>query len=375
MYVACILGAGGIGSAVSVLLRQLYGPKVDIYIGDIRMDACHQAKEWILSSGDVDGEVHCFDMNEDWVTQLNAANVNIVLDCLPGKMAPKMAKVALGWNAHYVNLTEYVAETKEIMAMAEGAQSAFGLQSGVAPGFVNVLGKKLFEEFCSEYHVQKADRLEMRVGALSRNAVAPHFYAFTWSTIGVATEYVKPAEVVRNHEFMTVPSLSERRQILVDGLLLEEDLTSGGAADLPMTYKDRIANIDYKTFRYPGHWEWVDSKLAEIPDGADVIAELENHMLANIPSVEADLIVVYAAVEGKDQKGHLRRIGASYRVEPMKIGAVTLRAIQSTTAAGMAEVARMLLEGDMKGVVLQSSLDAENYLSGPFVSAIYGERR
>ena len=31
----------------------------------------------------------------------------------------------------------------------------------------------------------------MKVGALSTHAHAPHFYGFTWSAIGVATEYVK----------------------------------------------------------------------------------------------------------------------------------------------------------------------------------------
>ena len=94
-------------------------------------------------------------------------------------------RTALRFGAHYVNLTEYVAETKEIMELVKEADTGFGLQSGVAPGFVNVLGKALFEEFCSDYGVDKANALEMRVGALGRNAVAPHFYNFTWSPIGV----------------------------------------------------------------------------------------------------------------------------------------------------------------------------------------------
>ena len=101
----------------------------------------------------------------------------------------------------------------------------------------------------------------MRVGALSRNTFAPHYYAFTWSTIGVATEYIKPAEIVRDHKFQTVSSLTGRRKIMVDGLLLEEDFTSGGAADIPAAFQEQISNIDYKTLRYPGHWEWIDTLL------------------------------------------------------------------------------------------------------------------
>ena len=86
----------------------------------------------------------------------------------------------------------------------------------------------------------KGERIGNARGALGRNAVAPHLQLYLVSS-GVATEYIKPFEVVRNHEFKTMPSLSERRTIWVDGLLLEEDLTSGGAADMPQTYQKQIA--------------------------------------------------------------------------------------------------------------------------------------
>ena len=377
MAVVCIAGAGGIGSAVAVLLRQMYGKPVDVLIGDINTAAIAKATDWITKAGSADGIIEGFDMSEDWQAAFEERNqsIDIILDCLPGRFAPSMAKAALRFGAHYVNLTEYVAETKEIMELVKDADTGFGLQSGVAPGFVNVLGKALFEEFCAEYNVNTASRLEMRVGALGRNAVGPHFYNFTWSPIGVATEYIKPAEVVRDHVFKTVPSLSERRTVWVDGLLLEEDLTSGGAADLPKTYQQQIANIDYKTFRYPGHWAWVDEQVAKLPEGVNVIDALEKQMLSEIAAVEEDLIIVYAAVEGSDSNGVLRRVEASYRVEPIQIGGVTLRAIQSTTAAGMAEVARILLEGNHKGVLLQSQIDPVSYLNGPFAGAIYGTRR
>ena len=374
MFRVCIAGAGGIGRAVAVLLREYGVVKFDIYIGDINPEACQDAKVWIEKSGYHIGFVQPLDMRkEGWHN--NLSEIDLILDCLPGKFAPKMAQIALDLDAHYVNLTEYVAETRQIMSLAKDARTGFGLQSGVAPGFVNVLGKRLFEEFCERHGVEKAKNLEMRVGALSRNAIEPHYYAFTWSTIGVATEYIKPAEIVRNHTFQSVPSLTGRRTVMVDGLLLEEDFTSGGAADIPEAYQAQIANIDYKTLRYPGHWAWVDEVLQRAPAGEAAISFLENEMLKVIPAVEEDLIVVYAAVEGVDKNGQLRRMEASYRVEPIQIGEITLRAIQSTTAAGMAEIARLVLTGKYQGVLLQSQVNAADYLNGPFVRAVYGERR
>ena len=51
MAVVCIAGAGGIGRAVAVLLRHMYGEPVDILIGDINNSARRKAVEWIANAG------------------------------------------------------------------------------------------------------------------------------------------------------------------------------------------------------------------------------------------------------------------------------------------------------------------------------------
>ena len=58
--------------------------------------------------------------------------------------------------------------------------------------------KALFEEFCTEYGVE-TQSLEMRVGALGKMLWVRTFTT-TWSPME-CTEYIKPTEVVRNHEF------------------------------------------------------------------------------------------------------------------------------------------------------------------------------
>jgi hypothetical protein len=37
---------------------------------------------------------------------------DIILDCLPGSQAPRIAEFAKDYELHYANLTEYVAETE-----------------------------------------------------------------------------------------------------------------------------------------------------------------------------------------------------------------------------------------------------------------------
>ncbi|MDI1305570.1 MAG: saccharopine dehydrogenase, partial [bacterium] len=87
-----------------------------------------------------------------------------------------------------------------------------------------------------------------------KHAVAPHYYGFTWSPVGVATEYLEDTIVIRNSIKTTLPSLSERKTVIIDGITYEEDLTSGGAADLPDALSGKVGSLDYKTLRYPGHY-------------------------------------------------------------------------------------------------------------------------
>ena len=85
----------------------------------------------------------------------------------------------------------------------------------------------------------------------------------------------------------------------------------------------------------------------------DKITRLEEIMLSTIPSVEDDIVVIYTAVEGLDSNGVLRILEESFWVDPIEVGNTTLRAIQATTAAGMAKATRILLTSDHKGVLLQ----------------------
>jgi len=367
-----IAGSGGIGRAVALLLRELGELDVDIVLGDANGEQTASAAEFVDNGGTGsidtvvlprDGSSPELKRTLDWA--------DLVLDCLPGGQAPRVAGWCMEHRCHYANLTEYVAETRQILDMARGAETGFALQCGLAPGFVNVLGMQRFRRFCKRFDVLKVDSLKMRVGALTRNAEGPHFYGFTWSPIGVATEYVKDAIVIRDYKPTTVPSLAEIQTLLIDGIAYEEATTSGGAADLPEVLAGKVRHLDYKTLRYPGHWAWVKRQLEAIGDVPDRIQQLEERMQSATPSVSDDTVVIYAAVEGRDGRGGRHRFDEAYKVWPSTFGGQVLRAIQSTTAAGLAECARMLLTEDLRGPLLQSGLDSEDYLNGPYVSAVY----
>ena len=217
------------------------------------------------------------------------------------------------------------------------------------------------------------EKMQMKVGALSKNALAPTHYAFTWSPIGVATEYVKDAIVVRNNQRILVPALSGRNLITIDGVVYEDNFTSGGAANLPSALAHKIKSIDYKTLRYPGHYKWVEKTLNKLPISENRIEKLFHIMLDKIPVVNDDVVIIYASVMGKDGDGFLRSYEKSLKILPMKIGDQTLRAIQSTTASALCEMAFYLLTQNKSGVIYQTDIDKDAFLNGPFVSSVYGK--
>jgi saccharopine dehydrogenase-like NADP-dependent oxidoreductase len=371
-----IAGSGGIGQAAGLILAESKSVDVELFLGDISQNALDTASDFIKEGSTKNTSIESVLMPKEGANDalLSALNkCDVILDCLPGSQAPRLAKMAIDTNCHYANLTEYVAETNEIMEMAKGANKGFALQTGLAPGFINVLACRLYEDFKSLYNSDMLDEMTMKVGALSDHAPSPHFYAFTWSPIGVATEYIKDALVVKDFKTSNIPSLSGAEKIIIDGEMYEDNFTSGGAADLPQAFDGKVKNLHYKTLRHPGHYDWVKSVISGLEDNVTKIKTLEETMLSQIGSVESDNVVIYASVQGKDENGRLRRLEKSYKIYPSKVGNKTLRAIQTTTAAPLVEMAVMMVKGDMQGVILQSQVPCTEFMEGEFVKAVYGK--
>jgi len=373
-YNILIAGAGGIGEAAGLILADNKSIDCTIYIGDRYLHQAEKAANVINTNSGGDSSKGFLFPEEGISDDMKAIleKADIILDCLPGSQAPRLAQYAKDFKCHYANLTEYVKETDMVTEIAKDAETGFILQTGLAPGYINVIAHHLYKKFTKEHGVEVVDNIDMKVGALSKHARAPHFYAFTWSPIGVATEYIKDALVVENFKTSETPSLSATETIIIDGIEYEDDFTSGGAADLPVALAGKVKNLNYKTLRFPGHYDWAKSVIKDTPEGVDKVENLNKLMLDTIPAVEDDVVIVFASVKGKDKNGVLRAIEKSIHVYPSKVGNITLRAIQTTTAAPLCEAALILLSGKHKGAVFQSQIDTDTFLNGPIVSSVYG---
>lgn len=369
-----IAGSGGIGEAAAILLREWASFETEIILGDISEENLVKAKDFVLQNSVKTSKVETVVMARDGSSEaMNAAfeGCDVLLDCAPGAQAPRMARFAKDFKMHYANLTEYVAETDEIINLAKDAETGFILQTGLAPGFINVLAMSLYQKFVADFENEKIEKIGMKVGALTAHAHQPHFYGFTWSPIGVATEYVKPSRVIRDYKITEMPALTDREQIVIGGRIYEADLTSGGAADLPDFFMDKARRLDYKTLRHVGHYAWVDGIIRKFPNDEDLSKNVLAEFLREVPAVEDDFVLVHASVEGFDKQNVRRLIEKAFFVEPLEINGHFLRAIQTTTAAPLLESAMMLLSGKYRGVVLQSQISAQEFLNGSFVSKIY----
>ncbi len=369
-----IAGSGGIGKAVATLLREWARFDVELFLGDISQETLNKTEQFVTHLSQKTSHVGKVLMAKDGINdEMKSAfeDCEILLDCSPGSQAPRMARFAKDFKMHYANLTEYVEETDAVIEIARDADTGFVVQTGLAPGFINVLAVSLYNEFVEKHENEKVERIGMKVGALSTHAHAPHFYGFTWSPIGVATEYVKNARVVRDFERVQLPALSEREEIIINGYAYEADLTSGGAANLPRFFKGKAKNLDYKTLRHPGHYEWVEELVRHLPLDEKLPQNLEDVMLEEVPSVEDDFVIVHSSVDGFDAQGKRRMVEKAFHIKPLEINGHFLRAIQTTTAAPLVECADMLATGKYKGVVMQSDINPKEFLNGNFVSRVY----
>lgn len=369
-----IAGSGGIGEAAALLLREWCEFETTLILGDVQEENLAKARDFVTANSAKTTAVETVLMSPEGVNDAMRSafeRTDVLLDCSPGGQAPKMARFAVDFKMHYANLTEYVAETDKIIEMASGAETGFVLQTGLAPGFINVKAMELYNSFVDKYENDKVESIGMKVGALTAHAHSPHFYGFTWSPIGVATEYVKNSRVIRNFSITERPALSSRETIVIGARTYEADLTSGGAADLPDYFEGKARELDYKTLRYVGHYHWVESIIRKLPKDADLPNRLQAEMLQAVPSVENDLVLVHASVDGFDARGRRRMLEKAYFVEPLEINGHSLRAIQTTTAAPLCQSAMMLLTGNLKGVVLQSQIEPKSFLAGNFVSRVY----
>ena len=268
-----------------------------------------------------------------------------VVSCLPYNLNLPVAEAAYAGGVHYFDLTEDVPTTNRVLELAaKGGDTVLAPQCGLAPGLIGIVGTALAEQF------ESLRSIELKVGALPRHPSGLLGYAFNWSAEGVVNEYLNDCEVLRHGTRQMVPAMTEHERVMIGGIELEASLTSGGLGTMCETYSGRVQRLDYKTMRYPGHFELMRFFFDELGMRED--RQRAGQILVDAkPPVDDDVVYLHAAVEGiasgvgDTAPGQLTRKQYVRAYQPLEINGRTWRAISWTTAASVAAVVELVADG------------------------------
>jgi saccharopine dehydrogenase-like NADP-dependent oxidoreductase len=357
MHRVLVLGAGKIGALISGLLAD--AGDYEVALADVNVDA---ARAVARAHGKRSLVAHGLDASNPAALARHVAEhpCDAVISSLPFYCNPGVAQVAREAGLHYFDLTEDVEVTRAVRATAEGAQTAFVPQCGLAPGFISIAANELIS------HFEELRSIRMRVGALPQHPNNVLKYSLTWSTEGLINEYGNPCFAIADRRLVEAAPLEGLEEIEIDGTRYEAFNTSGGLGSLGETFGERCEQMNYKTIRYPGHCEQMrllmnDLKLNQ--DRATLKRILENA----VPQTLQDVVIVYVAVSGR-QDGELREENYVNKIYPQEILGRLWSAIQVTTAAGITAVVDLVLARPEKyrGFVRQEQFRLPEVLANRF---------
>jgi saccharopine dehydrogenase-like NADP-dependent oxidoreductase len=339
-----VVGLGKVGELVATLLADS-GFTVTAYDARERSDLPFATK--------------ALDVRDDTALREALAGADAVVSCLPFHLNLPVAEAAHASGTHYFDLTEDVPTTNRVLQLAGArAETVFAPQCGLAPGLIGIIGSSLTG------HFETIRSIELKVGALPRHPAGLLGYAFNWSAEGVVNEYLNDCEVLRSGHRQMVPAMTEQERVVIGGIELEASLTSGGLGTMCETYEGRVQRLDYKTMRYPGHFELMRFFFDEL--GLRDRRELAGQLLVDAkPPVDDDVVYLHAAVEGKGESGQLYRKQYVRAWQPLEINGRRWRAISWTTAASAAAVVELVADGRLPqaGFIKQEDISFADLLS------------
>ncbi|KAA0969517.1 saccharopine dehydrogenase family protein [Aureimonas fodinaquatilis] len=347
-----VIGAGKIGGAIALMLADTGDYKVVVTDRDPAQLAKVDQHPAI--------SVATVDIADHAALVATLRGKFAVLSAAPFHLTGNVAKAALESGVHYLDLTEDVATTKMVEQLAEGAQTAFIPQCGLAPGFISIVANDLAKRF------DTLDSVRMRVGALPQYPSNALNYNLTWSTDGLINEYIEPCEAVVEGKLVTVPAMEEREEFSLDGVTYEAFNTSGGLGTLAKSLEGRVRTMNYRTIRYPGHQAIIKALLNDLnlKNRRDVLKDLFENAL---PATMQDVVVVFVTVCGWKDGRYMQETYAN-KVYAGVVAGKRMSAIQITTAAGITTVLDMLAEGKLpqKGFVRQEEVALTDFLNNRF---------
>ncbi len=289
------------------------------------------------------------------------------LSAVPYFLNLDLAKAAIDAGVHFNDLggnTDIVRQELELHETAKAAGVSLVPDCGVAPGMANTL---------AVYGIDALDEavdVKMRCGGLPQNRELPLGYKHLFAMDGLTNEYFGTSVVLRDGKVQEVPTFEELETFELPSPLgqVEAFVTSGGTSTCPYTFEGKLQNYDYKTIRYPGHYEkmklfkdlgFLELNTMEVAGQALKPRDFFHAIMAkvwNYPE-EPDLLVLRVDVDGRKDGRKVRHRALVVDHFDEKTG---FSAMERTTAFSAAIVTAL----QARGAVAPGAIPLERAVSG-----------
>jgi lysine 6-dehydrogenase len=249
-----VLGAGLQGSACAYDLLQ--NPDVkEVRLADLKVDhlpaflAKYSGKRLLPTR---------LDVRDASAIRAVMGESDAVMSAIPYYFNLDLAKHAVEVGVHFCDLggnTEIVFKQKELDAKARAKNITIVPDCGLAPGMVNIIAQHGIEQ------LDTVTAVRIYVGGLPQNPEPPLNYQIVYSLEGVLDYYTTLSWVVRGGKRAQVKALSEREPVKFAAPVgeLEAFHTAGGLSTMAWRYEGKIPTMEYKTLRYKGHAQLMES--------------------------------------------------------------------------------------------------------------------
>lgn len=295
-----------------------------------------------------------------------------VLSALPYPLNPGVAAAAVAARAHYCDLGGSLDAARRILKLDRAARRA-GVtlipDCGLAPGLCNTLAVAAMEKLPILREVR------IYCGGLPQKPRPPLGYKIVFSLDGLLASYFGKAFALRKGAVAAVTPFAEREELDFGEPVgrLEAFTTAGGASTCPWSFAGRVQTYEYKTLRYPGHFEKVQTLkqlglLDEkpVPVAGHPVSPRDLFRAVAAPRLafpdDRDLVVLRVAARGQKEG---KNVEIAYDLLDFYDPKTRLTAMERTTGFSLALVAEMLAQGVVRArgaVPLEKSVPGRAFL-------------
>lgn len=364
-----IFAAGKIGSTIFKFLSIF--PELELTLVDQDEDSLTQVIQGFNSESLERLKIKTITPHCDYDTLFRQQDYHAVINAGPYFLSIPLAQAAFNQGLSYFDLTEDVASCEFIKVLSRQAKrgQVFVPQCGLAPGFISILARSLYDQF------NELESVHLRVGALPQFPTNQMLYNLTWSTAGLVNEYCNLCQSIEQGQPVQQAALENKESFSLEGVEYEAFNTSGGLGTLNQTLLGKVEQLNYKTVRYPGHRDLMkfllhDLKFKQEKQRAKLVELLDS----SIPTTSQDRVLIMVTVTGYiqqdsasnrqyQQKTALRKI-THREIELSAQNKTEYSAIQICTAASLCAVVELWMNNRLaeKGFIKQESIVLDELL-------------